>query len=131
MTWLNKYLASTYVDGGRELPRLDCYGLVRMVRAELFGKSDLPAFGHILPRMPVEFTRAYRERLDAFEQCAPEPGAIACVFRGRVCEHVAIVVEIDGRLAVLETGSKTGPTWSRIAEFERRSARVIYYRDRP
>lgn len=127
MTWLDKYLSSSYRDGGRELPFVDCYGLVRLVRDEVFGKADLPSFGHVRNTMPAEFTRCVRHAALDFGECRPEPGAIATVWRGRICVHIAIVVEIDGRLAVLDTGSKTGPSWSSVPRFEARFAKVIYF----
>ena len=127
MTWLDKYIASTYLDGGRELPRVDCYGLVRLVREEVFGKGDLPSFGHVRNTMPAEFTRCVKQAASDFAECRPEPGAVATVWRGRICVHIAIVVEIDGRLAVLDTGSKTGPSWSSVPRFEARFAKVIYF----
>lgn len=131
MTWLAKYLASSYRDGGRELPFVDCYGLVRLVRQEVFGKGDLPAFGHVRNTMPAEFTRCVKQAATEFEECRPEPGAVATVWRGRICVHIAIVVEIDGRLAVLDTGSKTGPSWSSVPRFEARFAKVAYFREKP
>ena len=131
MTWLAKYLASSYRDGGRELPFVDCYGLVRLVRAELFGLEDLPAYGHVRNSMPAEFTRCVKRAATEFEECRPEPGAVATVWRGRICVHIAIVVEIDGRLAVLDTGSKAGPSWSSVPRFEARFAKVVYFREKP
>lgn len=128
MTWLDKYLASSYRDGGRELPFVDCYGLVRLVRAERFGMTDIPSFGHVRNTMPIEFTRCVKQASVGYEECAPEAGAIATVWRGRICAHIAIVLEIDGRLGVLDTGSKTGPGWSSVAHFNSRFAKVIYYR---
>ena len=77
--------------------------------------------------MPAEFTRCVKQAATEFEECRPGPGAIATVWRGRICVHIAIVVEIDGRLAVLDTGSKTGPSWSSVPRFESRFARVVYY----
>ncbi|ERY56330.1 hypothetical protein DZA07_25075 [Pseudomonas aeruginosa] len=131
MTWLDKYLSSSYRDGGRDLPFVDCYGLVRLVREEVFGKGDLPAFGHVRNTMPAEFTRCVKQAATEFEECRPEPGAVATVWRGRICVHIAIVVEIDGRLAVLDTGSKTGPSWSSVPRFEARFAKVAYFREKP
>lgn len=127
MTWLDKYLASTYLDGGRELPRVDCYGLVRLVRSEVFGRSDLPSFGHVRNTMPAEFTRCVKQASAQFEECKPVAGSVATVWRGRICVHIGIVVEIDGRLAVLDTGSKTGPSWSSVQRFEARFAKVVYF----
>lgn len=127
MNWIDKYLASQYRDGGRELPFVDCYGLVRLARSERFGKDDLPSFGHVRNTMPAEFTRCVKQAAESFAECEPQPGAVATVWRGRICVHIAIVVEIDGRLAVLDTGSKTGPGWSSVPRFEARFAKVVYY----
>ncbi|WP_313240351.1 hypothetical protein [Stutzerimonas kunmingensis] len=127
MNWIDKYLASQYRDGGRELPFVDCYGLVRLARSERFGKDDLPSFGHVRNTMPAEFTRCVKQAASAFVECDPQPGAVATVWRGRICVHIAIVVEVDGRLAVLDTGSKTGPAWSSVPRFEARFAKVVYY----
>jgi hypothetical protein len=128
MNWIDKYLASQYRDGGRELPFVDCYGLVRLVRSERFGKDDLPSFGHVRNTMPAEFTRCVKHAASEFTKLDDaEPGAVATVWRGRICVHIAIVVEIDGRLAVLDTGSKTGPGWSSVPRFEARFAKVVYY----
>lgn len=127
--WVDKYLGSTWSYGGRTLPNIDCYGLVRCVRAELFGDERLPEYGNIAAGMPLDFTRAYmRTAAECFEECEPEIGALACVFTGRACTHIAIIVELEGRMAVLETGSKTGPMWSRLQQFQARYARIRYYR---
>jgi hypothetical protein len=63
------------------------------------------------------------------QQCQPEPGAIACVFRGALMLHVGVVMEIEGRLEVLEINPKTGARRRKIKDFEAPYARVIYYRD--
>lgn len=131
MTWIDKYLASSYRDGGCELPLVDCYGLVRLVRLEVFGRVDLPAFGHVRNTMPAEFTRCVKQAATELEECRAEPGAVATLWRGRICVHIAIVAEIEGRLAVLDTGSKTGPSWSSVPRFEARFAKVVYFREKP
>lgn len=41
--WWNDYLGLPYVANGRERAGLDCWGLVRMVQAEVFN-NDLPSF---------------------------------------------------------------------------------------
>lgn len=129
---LSKYLSATYEDGARGPDRYDCWGLVRAVRHELLGLPLLPSFGAVRNTMPAAFTRAYEEQAALMEECEPEPGAIAAVFRGRIVIHVAVVIEVDGALAVLEIrNDRTSARWLRIPDFESRYLRVIYYRDKP
>ena len=129
---LSKYLSATYEDGARGPARYDCWGLVRAVRHELLGLPLLPSFGAVRNTMPAAFTRAYEEQAALMEECQPEPGAIAAVFRGRIVIHVAVVIEVDGGLAVLEIrNDRTSARWLRIPDFESRYLRVIYYRDKP
>ena len=129
---LSKYLSATYEDGARGPDRYDCWGLVRAVRHELLGLPLLPSFGAVRNTMPAAFTRAYEEQAALMEECEPEPGAIAAVFRGRIVIHVAVVIEVDGGLAVLEIrNDRTSARWLRIPDFESRYLRVIYYRDKP
>ncbi|MFG3451153.1 hypothetical protein [Stutzerimonas stutzeri] len=129
---LSKYLSATYEDGARGPDRYDCWGLVRAVRHELLGLPLLPSFGAVRNTMPAAFTRAYEEQAALMEECQPEPGAIAAVFRGRIVIHVAVVIEVDGALAVLEIrNDRTSARWLRIPDFESRYLRVIYYRDKP
>lgn len=129
---LSKYLSATYEDGARGPDRYDCWGLVRAVRHELLGLPLLPSFGAVRNTMPAAFTRAYEEQATLMEECQPEPGAIAAVFRGRIVIHVAVVIEVDSALAVLEIrNDRTSARWLRIPDFESRYLRVIYYRDKP
>lgn len=129
---IEKYLNATYEDGARGPARYDCWGLVRAVRHELFGLPLLPSFGAVRNTMPAAFTRAYEEQAALMEECQPEPGAIAAVFRGRIVIHVAVIIEVDGALAVLEIrNDRTSARWLRIPDFESRYLRVIYYRDKP
>lgn len=130
MEWINKYLSSEYVDGGREVGALDCYGLARLVRHQHCGKRLLPSFGAIRNTQPKEFTRAYQQESAAMEECAPEDGAIAAVFRGPLCIHVAVIIELENGLHALEINPKKGVRLLRVHDFESQYLRVIYYRDR-
>ncbi|MNX67480.1 hypothetical protein D3C86_986110 [compost metagenome] len=130
MQWINAYLSSEYVDGGREIGALDCYGLARLVRHLHCGKRLLPSFGAIRNTQPKEFTRAYQQESAAMEECAPEDGAIAAVFRGPLCIHVAVIIELENGLHALEINPKKGARLLRVHDFESQYLRVIYYRDR-
>ena len=136
MSWLEPYMNARYRDGARgELVggvlEYDCWSLARAVRHEVYGKPLLPSWGHVRNTMPREFARAHEAVTADLEECAPEVGAIAAVFRGRLVMHVGVVVEIDGRLAVLDIrGDGLPARWQRITDFESRYLRVIYYRDK-
>lgn len=130
--WLNRYLFAHYVDGARgEDGAYDCWALAREVRHKIYGKRLLPSWGHIRNTMPREFTKAYQAEAASMEPCAPEPGAIAAVFTGRLMLHVGVVVELEGRLAVLDINEKSGARWQRIPAFEAPFSKVVYYRDSP
>jgi len=130
--WVNAYLFARYVDGARgEGGAFDCWGLAREVRHEIYGKRLLPSWGHIRNTMPRAFTDAYTEQAKELEECPPEPGALAMVFTGRLMLHVGVVVELEGRLAVLDISAQHGPRWQRIPAFEAPFSKVVYYRDSP
>lgn len=44
--WAEKYMGLSFIDGGRDFPAVDCWGLVRLVLAREAG-VDLPAYGDI------------------------------------------------------------------------------------
>lgn len=129
MKWLEEYQRCTYEDGARGPDRFDCWGLVREVRYKHLGCRLLPSFGDVRNTMPREFTKAYELESATMRECRPEVGAIAAVFRGRICVHVAVIVEIEGALAALEIRAKSGVRWCRIPEFERANPQVKYYAD--
>lgn len=128
---IDDFLRTRYVPFGRVAPELDCWGLARLARASLFGRALLPSHADIDPQDKAGLTaaaQAVREQ-GSFQEVSPRPGAIAAAWRARLCVHVGIVVEADGRLWVLETDAATGPTLTRINIFETRYTRVIFYDD--
>lgn len=129
MEWLNAYLAATYEDGARGPAKYDCWGLCREVRNLHCGKRLLPSFGAIRNTQPKEFTRAYQQESASMEECEPEHGAIAAVFRGPLCIHVAVIIELENGLHALEINPKKGARLMRVSDFESQYLRVIYYRD--
>ena len=126
---LDKYLDASYEDGGRSPARLDCWGLARLVRHEVYGLPLLPSWGFVRNTMPKEFTRAVMEGAAAMERCQPEVGAIACVWRGAICIHVAVIVDVGGRLFGMEM-KPTGATIKSLRRFEDQYLKVSYHRDR-
>ena len=128
MKTLNYYIGLEYEDGARGPLKHDCWSLVRTIRHEYLCLPLLPSFGQIRHTMPIKFTRAYSDVAKTMIICKPEVGAIAAVMRGKICIHVAVVVEIDGDLAIIEINPKTNCRWLRIPDFERRYLKVIYYK---
>lgn len=127
--WVNHYLAAPYVDGARGPVEYDCWGLVREVRNLYCGKSLLPSWGHVRNDHAREFTRAYEAESAKLRKCGPEHGAIASAFKGRICHHVAVIVELDGQLYALEMTAGIGARILRVSDFERQYLKVDYHND--
>lgn len=107
-------------------PYLNCWGLVRLASKELFGRK-LPKT-ECNPYDKRAMTRTFDELVaQPMKLVQPKAGAIAIVWRGRLCVHVGIVVTVDDRLAVLDIDEGTPPRVSWVADFERRYLRVEYY----
>src|SRR5690606_11246706 len=62
-----RWLSTTYQDGGREFPQVDCWGLVRVARADL-GYPELPAWGAIAATDKRGMTKAYGASVGDWEQ---------------------------------------------------------------
>ncbi|HCI2855697.1 TPA: hypothetical protein NOU12_001719 [Pseudomonas aeruginosa] len=127
----NRYLSAIYEEGGRVLPRVDCWGLTIIARSELFGLPMLSDFGAVTRKSILDFQRSYRAEVErALEECQPFPGAIAAAFRGQACVHVGLVVDADGRQRVLETNPSSGVSITPLRTFTDQYTKVIFYRDR-
>lgn len=129
MQWINQYLESAYVDGGRGPDVYDCWGLVRAVRAAHMGMAALPEYGALRNKNPREFTKAYRTECAHLRECGPEHGAIAAVLVGDVCVHVAVVIDYDGRLMILEINPTRGARFMPWADWQRDHIKVTYHND--
>lgn len=124
-----KYRKYLYEDGGRGPLGIDCWGLVRQVRHDL-GYPWLPSFEGCRHTDPRGFTRAYEKQAAQMEAGLVQAASIAAAFRGRICVHVGIVVNIDSRLMVLDIDSGRGVECSPVPEFEAKYGEVLYYRDK-
>lgn len=131
MEWINKYLRSTYEDGARGPTKYDCWGLVRHVRHIELGKRLLPSYGHLRGSAPRGITQVYLEEAAFMEQCEPEPGAIASVLVGKICTHVALVIDSPEGLRILETNPSRGPRCLPLHKWLREHTIVTFHRDRP
>lgn len=119
-----QFMLCEYLEGGREYPFLDCYGLVLAVRRNL-GMHCPAEYADV--RVGERMDSATRNELPSFRKCDPEHGAIAICWRMNIVRHIAIVVNIGGELRVMECNPHKNTTHCTIADFERKYKRVEYY----
>lgn len=112
-------------------PDLNCWGLARMARHCLYGLPVLPHFNisaddkKALTAASLDVIASHLEEIEH-----PEKGALVGAWRNRVCVHVGLVVEVEGRLAILDIDEKTGAKWQRVNDFKAFYPKVTYYRDK-
>lgn len=130
MSWINDYLdRAVYVDGGRGPVEYDCWGLVRDARAQHMGMSELPVYGELRNDSPRLFTRAYRAESAKLRKCGAEHGAIAAVMIGKVCTHVAVVIDVSGELWVLEINPEKSARFLRLSAWIQGHVQVTFHND--
>lgn len=131
MEWVNRYLSCIYEDGARGPEKYDCWGLVREVRHTELSKRLLASYGSLRNTDPREFTKAYEAESSLMEPCEPEHGAIASVLVGRICVHVAVVIDSPDGLRILEINPQRGPRFMPLHKWLRDHTKVTFHRDRP
>lgn len=124
---LQHYMTSRYVNGGREWPNYDCWGLVRHAFLTIHGIS-LPLYQELDADDSLRKSR-HHEQLTARDlaTCEPQHGAIAAVVTGRVCQHVGLCVDLLGDIYVLETDEQTGPRVVTLDKYKEDYINVRYY----
>lgn len=127
MTDLAKYMRAPYEDEARGPLAFDCWGLCRTIRAEVFGFAMLPSLGGVGRNRLRSNTKAYRELKQGMDECQPEPGAIAAVLSRDQLSHVGVVVEVEGRLKVIDT-NPGGVQLRTVRDFESAYPRTVYYK---
>lgn len=123
------YLQAPYELGARGPDTYDCWGQVREIRHLLCGKRLLPLYPSVNSRAPRAITKGWREVTADMRRCGPEHGALVSVFRGKLCIHVAVVVEVPEGLRVVETNEHNGARIMRVEQFEQMYTRVEYHND--
>lgn len=128
-----KYLKTRYLRGGRGPVDYDCWGLVRAARTDLFGHPLLPLLSGAVPGNLRATTKAHADvcALHGFREVPARAGAIAEGWAATLCVHVGLVVEVDGRLLILETDDPGGPCLTPINRFQARFTRVLFFDDQP
>lgn len=136
---LSLYKNVPYVDGGRIVSDdpakngLDCFGLARHALHHVFNGPLLESFSGIFRTDAVSMTNGFHRSSAQFEQCAPQPGALACCFHKSITgndvhyvfHHVGIC--IDGA-NVMHTSSKNGYAVLPLRVFKRLAHKVEFYR---
>ena len=124
---ISDYLSVPYVDGGRDMAGLDCWGQPRLVLHNVYGKPLFTSFGHVSPDDKTNLTNAYTQIVNQFKPCSAKEPAIACGFRGENLIHMGLCVVVDGQLQILHTSRKKGPSIVKIADFKRLFFEVKFY----
>lgn len=123
---LKRYMASEYVNGGRVWPQWDCWGMVRQGFADIHGIL-LPMLNGLDAGSLMGKSRNYVRLAKIMPECDPKHGAIAAVVTGKVCEHVGLIIDLAGKLYVMETDKGTGPRIVSLEEFIKERVNVRYY----
>lgn len=119
-------LDSEYVNGGREYPHWDCWGLVRHVFNEIHGVM-LPDLSGLNAESLYGKTKARKRVIDHLTKSDAGHGAIAEVVTGDACAHVGIVINYNDALMVLETTPDTGPRMLTLEEFKYEYETIVYH----
>nr|BDD44770.1 tail assembly protein [bacterium] len=121
---VEKYIRIPYLDRGRDESGCDCWGLVRLVLENEFGKT--------LPDLDYESAEIVEDRLfdvsvaavDAEEVKHPENGDVVLIRGGLLPQHIGVFV--DGQ--VLHTAKGMGTVCERLSSPRLRGRIKGYYR---
>jgi cell wall-associated NlpC family hydrolase len=94
--WATEYVGIPYLPRGRSRDGLDCWGLVRLVLSERFGK-ELPSlandYSEVVPAETARLVDSTAAMVPSDKVDRPEPGDIAVFrFMGLPC-HVGVMVD--------------------------------------
>lgn len=118
-----------YAKGGLTEDGADCWGLALLVRRRL-GRNDPFAPHASAYDDPRANRRVFRHAMGWVRPTDdPQPGAFAAVLHREQCRHVGVVLDIDGRLCVLETEVLGGVRWYTLDDFLSLHAKVVFYDD--
>lgn len=127
MKHINDYLNVPYVEGGRDMSGLDCWGATRFVLHHIFNLPLFTSFGHVRSKHKSEFNGAYSVLAEQFNECSPKDGAVACGFTAGNMVHMGVCIELDGQLMIFHTCRKHGGSFVRLAAFNRLFFEVKFY----
>lgn len=122
MMKLVDYLTARYKDGARgEDGYYDCWGLTRDVRHFVYGKPRLLEFAGANRFTPITLAKAANKQTAQLEPLLkPVVGAVIGVYKKDICHHVAVAVENNGKIEVLDINPQTGVRLSTLKDFTAR-----------
>lgn len=105
---INRYIGLQWVSGARGPIAFDCWGLLRHVQAEHFGKAipDVTEFGAVARDMYDE--RMHSREWEIADQCFHGAGVL---MRGGDDPHVGVWLDLEGG-GVLHSMERVGVIWS-------------------
>lgn len=129
MRQIQDYIGTPFCVSGRAYPNFDCWGLARDAAYNLFDLPLLPSFESINPSSKRSLTHATESLVvdNLIKVSCPVAGAFATGWFNGLCLHVGIVVQVDGRLWVLDTEEGFGGRLNTLEKFAQPYTEVIYY----
>jgi hypothetical protein len=123
----NALLEGKWLEGGRDWPNVDCYGVLLHVRA-LLGLDEWPRFDGVTKKADGLHHQGKEFLEGAQLSDSPAEGDTACCYEGSTMRHVGIVINTCGGLRVVECNPGRSVTLSRVRSFEKRFNKVEFYR---
>lgn len=119
----DEYLKIKWVEGGRKFPELDCYGLVNKVREDL-GLELWPDFEGVgKDGLDYHMREFLRQRIEA----RPVPGAMVLVYKGKLVNHVGVIVELEKELYVAESNPRRNVSFTPLSRFIRQNPKLDFW----
>jgi hypothetical protein len=123
LSWLNRYIGSPYVYGGRTIDGMDCYGLLVLIFKERYS-IDLPDWfgdeidlkGRSGQIADVVCSGRWTEMED------PDDGDIAVCFRTKLAFHIGLYFAGG----VIHCSDALGVVYQRRHDFEADYVKVVY-----
>ena len=115
------YMLTKYKDGARgENGQYDCWGLARHVRHFVYGKSLLSEFAGVDRFVPKTLAKSCKEQIKTLQEIkTPVAGAVVAVYKKGLCVHVAVCVENNGEIEIMEANPQSGVHVISIDRFKR------------
>lgn len=132
MHWTSRYVGVPFVDGGRGIEGLDCWGLFRLVYAERLG-IVLPSYGDTSAFDLMAVTEAMAAGVAADEQwrevLAPQEydGVLMRAYGAREPGHVGVMID---KQRLLHVEQKTAAVIVPIDHYSVRSRILSFWRHR-
>lgn len=100
--WTNDYIGIPYSFGGDDRNGIDCWGLVRLVLSERYGKH-LPEYFHDDINEVPGMIRDFVPRTNVYKVESPALGDLALFLIGGKPMHIGIIVGEPGEPNLLHT----------------------------